>query len=180
MPTPVSADALALQRLYHWERTAPDRVVLTQPLGQGVVRDYTWRAVMDQSRRMAAHLQSLGLQPGDRVALLAYNCVEWMEMYTALAQAGLVAVPVNFRLTPPEIAYIVEHSEALFRSALAHGRKDDGVDLAARLRGRPGQACRAGRRRRRRRPKPRGGATARRARTPRPPSHRSPTERPRA
>ena len=52
----VSADALALERLYHWERTAPDRVVLTQPTGGGIVRDYTWREVLDQTRRMAAHL----------------------------------------------------------------------------------------------------------------------------
>ena len=64
MTMAVSADALALQRLYHWERTAPDRVVLTQPLGGGVVRDYTWREVLDQARRMAAHLQGLGLRAG--------------------------------------------------------------------------------------------------------------------
>ena len=64
MRTP--SDQLALQRLYHWERTAPDRVVLTQPMGGGALRDFTWREVMDQTRRMAAHLQSLGLAPGDR------------------------------------------------------------------------------------------------------------------
>jgi acyl-CoA synthetase (AMP-forming)/AMP-acid ligase II len=44
--------------------------------------------------------------------LLAYNCVEWMEIYVALARAGLVAVPINFRLLAPEIAYIARHSEA--------------------------------------------------------------------
>ena len=53
-----------------------------------------------------------GSSKGDRVVLLAYNCVEWMEIYVALARAGLVAVPVNFRLTAPEIAYIASHSEA--------------------------------------------------------------------
>ena len=51
-------------------------------------------------------------QQGDRVALLAYNCIEWLEIYVALARAGLVAVPINFRLVGPEIAYIVQHSEA--------------------------------------------------------------------
>ena len=40
MATIVADDALALQRLYHWERTAPDQVALTQPMGGGVVRDY--------------------------------------------------------------------------------------------------------------------------------------------
>ena len=65
---PVAAETLALQRLYHWEATAPDRVILTQPSrdahGTLVVRDYTWRQVMDEVRRMAAHLQSLGLPKG--------------------------------------------------------------------------------------------------------------------
>jgi acyl-CoA synthetase (AMP-forming)/AMP-acid ligase II len=61
---------------------------------------------------LANALLSLGLQPGDRVALLAYNCVEWLEIYAALARAGLVAVPINFRLKGPEVAYIVQHSEA--------------------------------------------------------------------
>ena len=68
-----------------------------------------WHA---RANRLANALLGLGLAKGDRVALLAYNCVEWMEIYAALAAAGLVAVPINFRLTPPEIAYIVRHSEA--------------------------------------------------------------------
>ncbi|HVJ59860.1 MAG TPA: AMP-binding protein, partial [Burkholderiaceae bacterium] len=59
--------------------------------------------------RLANGLLARGLAPGDRVALLAYNRVEWMEMYVALAKAGLVAVPLNFRLVGPEIRYIVEH-----------------------------------------------------------------------
>ena len=48
MNTIVADDALALQRLYRWERTAPNRVALTQPLGDGTVRDYTWGEVLDQ------------------------------------------------------------------------------------------------------------------------------------
>ena len=66
----------------------------------------------DRATRLANGLRAQGLDKGDRVALLAYNCVEWMELYTALARAGLVAVPINFRLTAPEIAYIASHSEA--------------------------------------------------------------------
>jgi len=44
--------------------------------------------------------------------VLAYNCIEWLEIYVALAKAGLVAVPINFRLTAPEIEYIVANAEA--------------------------------------------------------------------
>jgi acyl-CoA synthetase (AMP-forming)/AMP-acid ligase II len=65
----------------------------------------------DRTERLAAGLRALGLEKGDRVALLAYNCMEWMEIYAALARTGLVAVPLNFRLTAPEIAYIAENSE---------------------------------------------------------------------
>ena len=66
----------------------------------------------ERASRVADALLSRGLAKGDRVALLAYNAVEWMELYVGLARAGLVAVPVNFRLRTPEIGYIVEHSEA--------------------------------------------------------------------
>jgi acyl-CoA synthetase (AMP-forming)/AMP-acid ligase II len=58
--------------------------------------------------RLANALLGLGLVKGDRVAVLAYNCIEWMEIYAAMAKAGLVAVPVNFRLMGPEIRYIVQ------------------------------------------------------------------------
>ena len=76
-PPPMSTDkldTLALQRLYQWERTAPNRTALTQPMGNGVVRDYTWVEVADQARRMAAHLQAQGWSPGSRVAILSKNC----------------------------------------------------------------------------------------------------------
>ena len=66
----------------------------------------------ERASRLANGLLALGLVKGDRVALLAYNCIEWMEMYAALARAGLVAVPINFRLTAAEIAYIASHCEA--------------------------------------------------------------------
>ena len=79
-----------------------------------------WHA---RSEKLAAGLLSLGLKKGDRVALLAYNCIEWMEIYAALARCGLVAVPLNFRLNTAEIAYIAEHSQArafIVQDALRH------------------------------------------------------------
>ena len=48
------------------------------------------------------------MSKGDRVAVLAYNRVEWAEIYAAVAKAGLVAVPINFRLTAPEARFICE------------------------------------------------------------------------
>ena len=75
-------------------------------------RALTFNDWNDRASRLASGLLALGLCKGDRVVLLAYNCIEWMEIYVALARAGLVAVPVNFRLLPADIAYIALHSEA--------------------------------------------------------------------
>ena len=108
----VADDVLALQRLYHWETTAPDRVALTQPIGGGEVRDYTWRDVLDQSRRMAAHLQSLGLQPRDRVGILSKNTAHWLMSDFAIWLAGGVSVPLYPTLAVGTIRQILEHSES--------------------------------------------------------------------
>jgi len=62
--------------------------------------------------RLANALLGLGLKPGERVAVLAYNRLEWMEIYIGIAKAGLVAVPINFRLVAPEVKYIATHCEA--------------------------------------------------------------------
>src|SRR4029077_1547998 len=62
--------------------------------------------------RLANALLGLGLRKGDRVAVLAYNCIEWLEIYAAVAKAGVVAVPINFRLVGPEIRYIAQNCEA--------------------------------------------------------------------
>ncbi len=75
-------------------------------------RALTYAEWNERVSRLAAGLLARGLRKGDRVAVLAYNCLEWMEIYVALARAGLVAVPINFRLTAAEIAYIAGHAEA--------------------------------------------------------------------
>jgi len=109
---PVSAEVLALQRLYHWEVTAANRVVLTQPLGGGAVRDYTWAQLMDETRRMAAHLQGLGFEPGSRIAILSKNCAHWLMCDFAIWMAGFVSVPLYPTLAAGTIRQILEHSEA--------------------------------------------------------------------
>jgi acyl-CoA synthetase (AMP-forming)/AMP-acid ligase II len=66
----------------------------------------------ERACRLANALLGLGLVKGDRVAVLAYNCLEWAELYAATAKAGLVVVPINFRLVGREIRYIIDNSEA--------------------------------------------------------------------
>ena len=64
-----------------------------------------------RSTLLACALRGLGLEQGARVGVIAYNCLEWMEIYAATARAGLVVVPLNFRLSAPEIGYILGHAE---------------------------------------------------------------------
>jgi long-chain acyl-CoA synthetase len=94
MTSIVADSTLALQRLYHWERTAPHEVALTQPMGNGTVRDFTWAEVLDQSRRMAAHLKSLGIQHGDRIAIVSKNTAHWLMSDFAIWLTGGVSVPL--------------------------------------------------------------------------------------
>jgi len=77
-----------------------------------LTRSLTFRGWNHRSCKLANALVGLGLEKGDRIAVLAYNCLEWMEIYAAVAKAGLVVVPINFRLIGSEVRYIVENSEA--------------------------------------------------------------------
>jgi acyl-CoA synthetase (AMP-forming)/AMP-acid ligase II len=67
----------------------------------------------ERVNRLANGLGSLGLRRGDHVALMLGNCNEYLEAYYALSKAGMVAVPLNWRLSEQELAYIVDHAEAV-------------------------------------------------------------------
>ena len=84
-------------------RLQPDRIG-----ARDLERAMSFREWNDRACRLANGLLGLGLGKGDRVAVFAYNRVEWAEIYAAVAKAGLIAVPVNFRLTGPEARYIAE------------------------------------------------------------------------
>ncbi|MBL8669649.1 MAG: AMP-binding protein [Alphaproteobacteria bacterium] len=96
-------------------------------------RAMSYRLWNARACRLANALLGLGLKHGDRVAVLAYNCIEWAEIYAATAKAGLVAVPINFRLVGPEVRYIVENAEAsalIVQDELAATIGDISSDLA--------------------------------------------------
>jgi fatty-acyl-CoA synthase len=88
-------------------RLSPDRIG-----ARDLERSMAFHQWNERACRLANALLGLGLSKGDRVAILAYNTVEWVEIYAAAAKAGLVAVPVNFRLVGKEIRYIVDDAEA--------------------------------------------------------------------
>src|SRR5579859_4452883 len=73
---------------------------------------FTYSQFLDRADRWSAALQALGVQPGDRVAYIAPNTHAQLESFYAVPQIGAVLVPINYRLSPDEFAYIITHSGA--------------------------------------------------------------------
>ena len=95
-----------------------------EPALVSMERQWTWAQLDRITSGLAAHYLSLGLTPGDRVASLMPNRVPLLAHYLACFKAGLVATPLNYRYTPPEIDHALEVSEAAIIVAHAE-RKDD-------------------------------------------------------
>jgi long-chain acyl-CoA synthetase len=76
-------------------------------------RKTSYRELKESSTRLAAWLLERGLQPGDRVAIHWCNSIETVQLFFAIFKAGLIAVPINLRLKAPEVAWILEHSQAV-------------------------------------------------------------------
>src|SRR3978361_176791 len=74
--------------------------------------DVTYGTLAARARAIAAGLDELGVDEGDRVAGVSENSARLLELILGVTAAGRVCVPVNFRLQPGEVEYIVEHSGA--------------------------------------------------------------------
>ena len=72
----------------------------------------TYKQFNARINKLANALVDLGIKKGGKVAILAFNCNQFMEAYFALAKIGGVAVPLNFRLHPEELKYIINNSDA--------------------------------------------------------------------
>ena len=114
--------ATPLDCFYYWEKAQPDKRYFTQPLGDGRVREYSWREVGDEARRMAAHLQSMDLPPRSQIALVSKNCAHWIIADLAIWIAGHLSVPLYPTLNADTVQYILEHSES---KLLFVGKLDD-------------------------------------------------------
>lgn len=82
-------------------------------------RSLSYGEAAREANRVAQALVSSGLDVGDRIALLAKNCVEYTVLYHACSKAGVVPVPLNYRLAPPEWQYIINDAEA--KAVIARG-----------------------------------------------------------
>ncbi|MCF8146816.1 MAG: o-succinylbenzoate--CoA ligase [Deltaproteobacteria bacterium] len=88
---------------------------LLTPAEEAVVdgeKHLTYCQLNQRVNRLAHGLQALGVQSGDRISILAYNCSEFVEVIMAAAKLGAILVPLNWRLTPAELSYILNDSVA--------------------------------------------------------------------
>jgi len=110
----MSHSSLILDHVYGHEKTRPELVYMTQPIGQGQVKDYTWRETLRQARSMAAYLKAQNLTPGARVAILSKNCAHFIMAELAIWMAGGTTVAIFPTESGETIRYVLDHSEASF------------------------------------------------------------------
>jgi long-chain acyl-CoA synthetase len=85
----------------------------------------TYAEVWDRCRRLVGGLRALGVDAGDRVAVVGPNCHRYLELYQAVPGAGMVLVPLNQRHTDAELRYALEDSGA---KVLFAGRAVEGIE----------------------------------------------------
>ncbi len=114
-------------RLADWARTQPDVLAV-----QSIWGDRTFKELNANSNRLTRALRARGLHAGDGVAIVCGNRPEFAEAVHACLRAGLRYTPVNWHLTPDEVAYIVRDSEAMavFGDARFEGLLRDAASLA--------------------------------------------------
>src|SRR5262245_8179666 len=96
--------------LAHRARRHPDRIALVEAT-RG--RRFSYRRLDDRAQRLAEGLAARGITPGQRIGVLLPNGVEFVETYFAIAKLGLVGVPLNWRLAPPELEFILADAGAI-------------------------------------------------------------------
>lgn len=71
-------------------------------------REITWNVFNEKANRFANMLMSRGVKKGDKVAILMFNCLEWLPIYFGILKTGALAVPFNFRYAADEILYCAD------------------------------------------------------------------------
>jgi acyl-CoA synthetase (AMP-forming)/AMP-acid ligase II len=99
------AATLLRDRLDHWAHVRPDDTAMT--FG---AQTFTWGQWRERILRLAGALRNAGVRHGDRLAVLDMNHLATVELTLAASSLGAATVPVNFRLSPDQIRYILEDS----------------------------------------------------------------------
>ena len=99
-----------LDYAYKWEKELANEVYMTQPMGGGKVETYTWKRTLDEARRMASYIESLGFEKGSRIGVLSKNCAHFIMSDLAIWTAGHVSVALYPTLNADTVEYILDHS----------------------------------------------------------------------
>ena len=108
---------------------APDKPAFVSVDTDGRERRVTYSELMDEARVLSAGFARLGLRRGDRVTILMTNLPEWIASYFAFLRIGVVGVPVNTWLKPPEIKYVIGQSRSRHLLILDRFRKLDFLSM---------------------------------------------------
>ncbi|MEC6824583.1 AMP-binding protein [Photobacterium piscicola] len=94
-----------------WANERPDDVYLKQIINRKFV-NYTYASVADKAQRLVTAFQQLGIQPGERIALISKNCAEWFICDLAMMLGGYVSVPIFPTAGADTITHCIDHSDA--------------------------------------------------------------------
>ncbi len=100
---------------WNFAQNTPEQLALVAPDG----RSWSRGELLEECNKLVHGLRELGLEAGDAVAAVLPNSAEYVALYLAAAQAGYYLVPMNWHLTGPEVAYILEDSGA--KAFFCHG-----------------------------------------------------------
>ncbi|MBE8568364.1 AMP-binding protein [Vibrio sp. OPT46] len=109
------------EMILKWAQERPNEVYLKQIINRQFV-EYTFSDVADQALKLVSALRSLGVKPGDKVALVSKNCAEWFICDLAMMLGDYVSVPIFPTAGADTIEYCVTHSES---KAIIGGKLDD-------------------------------------------------------
>ena len=99
--------------LSHWAEHKPDHPALVWSPRNGPTRTWTYRALSEETRGIAAGLAARGIQQGDRVLIHTENCPEMVLSWLACAALGAIGVTTNTKSVGAEMAYFAEHTRAV-------------------------------------------------------------------
>ncbi len=109
------------EMILKWAEERPNEVYLKQIINRNFV-EFTYAEVADQALKLVSALRNLGIQPGDKVALISKNCAEWFICDLAIMLGDYVSVPIFPTAGAETIEYCLTHSES---KVLLGGKLDD-------------------------------------------------------
>ncbi len=92
-------------------RTYPEVEIVSRKM-DGTIFRYNYKQAYERIQKLANALRNLGVKPGDRIGVMEWNTYRFFELYFAISGIGAVVLQMNLRLSPDDLAYVMNHSEA--------------------------------------------------------------------